>query len=85
MKLSLVDKREIFPEGLSRLLASQPGIEMVGACGPGTKATENVGQLMPAALVPMITASAFLLLPPSFSLIDRNAYASVFNHCITKP
>jgi DNA-binding NarL/FixJ family response regulator len=42
MKLFLADKREIFREGLSRLLASQPGMEVVGAYGAGTEAIEKV-------------------------------------------
>jgi DNA-binding NarL/FixJ family response regulator len=51
MKLLLVDKREIFREGLSRLLASQPGIEVVGACGSGTEAIEKVRQLKPDVII----------------------------------
>jgi hypothetical protein len=61
MKLFLADKREIFREGLSRLLASQPGMEVVGAYGAGTEAIEKVRQLMLEALPPMITTSAFFL------------------------
>jgi DNA-binding NarL/FixJ family response regulator len=51
MKLLLIDKREIFREGLSRLLASQPGIEVVGACGSGTEAIEKVRQLKPDVII----------------------------------
>jgi DNA-binding NarL/FixJ family response regulator len=51
MKLLLVHKREIFREGLSRLLASQPGMEVVGACGSGTEAIEKVSQLEPDVII----------------------------------
>jgi DNA-binding NarL/FixJ family response regulator len=54
----LVHKREIFREGLSRLLASQPGMEVVGACGSGTEAIEKVSQ---QHCPPMITTRAFFL------------------------
>jgi DNA-binding NarL/FixJ family response regulator len=47
----LVHKREIFREGLSRLLASQPGMEVVGACGSGTEAIEKVSQLEPDVII----------------------------------
>jgi DNA-binding NarL/FixJ family response regulator len=51
MRLLLVHKREIFREGLSRLLASQPGMEVVGACGSGTEAIEKVSQLEPDVII----------------------------------
>ena len=49
--LLLVDKREIFREGLIRLLASQPGMEVVGACGSGTEAIEKARQLKPDVII----------------------------------
>jgi DNA-binding NarL/FixJ family response regulator len=51
MKLLLVDKREIFREGLSRLLASRPNIEIVGTCGSGTEAIEKASQLQPDVVI----------------------------------
>ena len=51
MKLLLVDKREIFREGLSCLLASQPDIEVVVACGSGTEAIEKVSRLQPDVII----------------------------------
>jgi DNA-binding NarL/FixJ family response regulator len=51
MKLLLVHKREIFREGLSMLLASQPGMEVVGACGSGTEAIEKISQLEPDVII----------------------------------
>ena len=51
MKLLLVDKREIFREGLRRLLANQPGIKVVGTCGSGTEAIEKVSQLQPDVII----------------------------------
>jgi DNA-binding NarL/FixJ family response regulator len=51
MKLLLVDKREIFREGLRRLLARQPSIEVVGVCGSGTEAIEKASQLKPDVII----------------------------------
>jgi DNA-binding NarL/FixJ family response regulator len=51
MNLLLVDKREIFREGLSCLLASQPDIEVVVACGSGTEAIEKVSRLQPDVII----------------------------------
>lgn len=42
MKLLLVDKREIFREGLARILADQPGIESVKTC---SYVSEIIGQI----------------------------------------
>ena len=40
IRLLLLDDHVLFREGLSRLLASEPGFEMVGNCGTSAEALE---------------------------------------------
>jgi len=51
MKLLLVDKREIFLEGLARVLADKPGIEVVGKCLSGSEAIEKASEVRPDVLL----------------------------------
>jgi len=47
VKLLLVDKRELFREGLARVLGDQPNMEVVGTCGSADEAIEKAKELQP--------------------------------------
>lgn len=47
IKLRLVDRREIFREGLARVLAEQPSIEVVGTCACSSEAIEKARDRQP--------------------------------------
>ena len=47
MKILLLDKREIFREGLARVLNDQPGMRVVGTCASVSECIEKARQLQP--------------------------------------
>ena len=46
-RLLLVDRREIFREGLAKLVQDKPNIEVVGTCSTGPEAMEKASELKP--------------------------------------
>jgi len=51
MKLLLADKREIFREGLAKLLESEPDIEVACTCRTGLEAAESVYKHQPDVIL----------------------------------
>ena len=47
IKVLLVDKRELFAEGLRRVLADRPDIEVVGICLSGSEAVQKAREVQP--------------------------------------
>lgn len=43
----MVDKRELFREGLAKVLSGRPGIEVVGTCNSASRAIEKTKELQP--------------------------------------
>lgn len=51
MKILLVDKREIFVEGLARVLADKPGMKVVGTCRSYIEATQKARETQPDIII----------------------------------
>jgi DNA-binding NarL/FixJ family response regulator len=51
MKVLLVDKREIFLEGLARVLTDKPGLEVVGTCRSGSEAIKKACETQPDIVI----------------------------------
>ena len=51
MRILIVDKREIFREGLARLLLSQPGIEVARGCALNDGCIEKAKLLLPDVII----------------------------------
>lgn len=47
IRILLVDKRELFREGLAKILNGQPGMEVIGTCGSTVEAIEKAGEFKP--------------------------------------
>lgn len=51
MKVLLLDKREIFLEGLARVLADKPGMEVVGTCRSCIEAIKKARETQPDIII----------------------------------
>jgi len=47
IRLLLVDRRELFREGLAKVMQGEPNIEVVGTCSTGPEAIEKASELKP--------------------------------------
>ena len=47
IRLLLVDRRELFREGLAKVMQGKPSIEVVGTCSTGPEAIEKASELKP--------------------------------------